>query len=153
MGVGGCSITGDFLQQVDDSCRDSSVGRASDRRSEGPRLDPGSRHSLSKLGALSRSLLRAADISSVWSARRKTWKTCQRQRLRDGPRKRKSGIRGQGELQRVKGCGGGCSITSDSLQQADDSCRDSSVGRASDRRSEGPQFDPGSRQLVRTSTS
>ena len=27
-----------------DICRDSSVGRASDRRSEGPRFDPGSRH-------------------------------------------------------------------------------------------------------------
>ena len=29
-----------------DCSRDSSVGRASDRRSEGPRFDPGSRHIL-----------------------------------------------------------------------------------------------------------
>ena len=31
--------------QSSSSCRDSSVGRASDWRSEGPRFDPGSRHS------------------------------------------------------------------------------------------------------------
>ena len=52
-----------------------------------------------------------------------------------------------GSFRHGLGCTGAADIWRTSAKF---SSRDSSAGRASDRRSEGPRFDPGSRQLLRT---
>ena len=92
-------------------CRDSSVGRASDRRSEGPRSDPGSRH-------VSHTLTRPS----------------------------------QGPARATTNLGGGLLSYYGFWKFLLDMSRDSSVGRASDRRSQGPRFDPGSRHVSHTRT-
>ena len=109
------------MQHLERSCygRDSSVGRASDRRSEGPRFDPGSRHTFTYLtlclGLWFRALVGCHCVRRCVPAL--VCVCC---------------LRFLG-LQHLSQCRYG---------------RDSSAGRASDRRSEGPRFDPGSRHAI-----
>ena len=124
--LGHAQTSSRFASLTHSMSRDSSAGRASDRRSEGPRFDPGSRHSFSSPGRTQVNRLP--------------------QHMRCG--RGHVSLPAAALLEPLGHLAAGCIVfatRSVSWHLRILSGRDSSAGRASDRRSEGPRFDPGSR--------